>query len=119
MAYHWKELEVWQISHQLVLGIYQLTASFPREEKYSLCDQIRRAAISIPANIVEGHSKNSTREFIRFLYIARGSLEELRYLLFLSKDLDFIAGEKYLDFEQILRNISVKLNNLIQALKKH
>ena len=96
-----------------------MTVSFPREEKYSLCDQIRRATISIPANIVEGHSKNSTREFIRFLYIARGSLEELRYLLFLSKDLNFIAEEKYLGFEQILRNISVKLNNLIQSLKRH
>jgi len=118
MVHHWKDLEVWQISHQLVLDIYQLTASFPREEKYSLCDQIRRAAISVPANIVEGHAKNSTREYTRFLYIARGSLEELRYLIFLTKDLNIISDEKYLNFEKVLRNISVKLNNLIRSLKK-
>ncbi|HPC35544.1 MAG TPA: four helix bundle protein [Candidatus Marinimicrobia bacterium] len=118
VVHHWKDLEVWQLSHQLVIDIYQLTASFPKEEKFSLCDQIKRAAVSIPANIVEGHSKNSVKEFIRFLFISRGSLEEIRYLILLSKDLNFISENEYLKFEQILKNLSVKLNNLIHSLKE-
>ncbi|MCK4640433.1 MAG: four helix bundle protein [Candidatus Marinimicrobia bacterium] len=117
MRYHWKDLEVWQLSHQMVLDIYKMISSFSPEEKYSLCDQIKRAAISIPNNIVEGHSKNSKKDFIRYLYISRGSLEELRYLLFLSSDLKFIPENEYLEYEKRLTTISVKLNNLIHSLK--
>lgn len=95
----------------------KMISSFSSEEKYSLCDQIKRAAISIPNNIVEGHSKNSKKDFIRYLYISRGSLEELRYLLFLSSDLKFIPENEYLEYEKRLTTISVKLNNLIHSLK--
>lgn len=75
---HWSELKVWQKSHKLVIDIYKITMGFPASEKFSLVDQIKRASYSIPANIVEGQSRNTTKEYIQFLYIARGSLEELR-----------------------------------------
>jgi four helix bundle protein len=78
---YWRDLEIWQLGHALVLEIYRIVTGFPNEERYSLCDQIKRAAVSIPANIVEGHSRNSKKEFIRFCFISRGSLEELRYYL--------------------------------------
>ena len=94
-----------------------MSEQFPHEEKYSLCDQIKRSAISVPTNIVEGHAKNSIKDFIRYLYIARGSLEELRYLLLLSVELMFIENEVYNQFEKRLTTISVKLNNLIHSLK--
>jgi len=88
----------------MVLDIYQIVAHFPHEEKYSLCDQIKRAAVSVPANIVEGHSRNSTKEFIRFCYISRGSLEELRYYLQLTHDLNYYPH--YHDFNNNLLILS-------------
>ena len=87
---HWSELKVWQKAHALVLELYRLTATFPKTEIYSLVDQIKRASYSIPANIVEGQSRNTTKEYIQFLYVSRGSCEELRYFLLLSRDLKFL-----------------------------
>ena len=75
----WKDLEVWKKAHNLVLEVYKLTAKFPQNEKYGLIDQIRRAAYSVPTNIVEGQSRNTTKEYLYFLYNARGSVEEIRY----------------------------------------
>ncbi len=87
---HWKDLEVWKKAHSLVLEIYKLTAQFPKDEKYGIIDQLRRAAYSVPANIVEGQSRNTTKEYLSFLYNARGSVEEVRYFLLLSTDLGYI-----------------------------
>jgi four helix bundle protein len=87
---HWRDLEVWKRAHELVLSIYQIIARFPDSEKYALSDQLKRAAYSVPANIVEGHSRKTSKEFLQFLYQARGSLEELRYFIFLSKDVNYI-----------------------------
>ena len=86
MANSWKDLVVWQKAHEMVLEIYRLIRSFPKTETYALVDQIKRATYSVPANIVEGHSKNTKKEFLRYLYISRGSLEELRYFFLLSRD---------------------------------
>ena len=83
----YKELKVWQKSHELTLEIYQLTKIYPDEEKFGLISQMRRAAFSVPSNIVEGHSRRSQKEFKQFLTIARGSVDELNYFLLLSKDL--------------------------------
>jgi four helix bundle protein len=79
-----KDLDVWKKSHELVLKIYEVSKSFPKNETYALTDQIRRASTSVPANIVEGQSINTTKEYLQFLYNARGSLEEVRYFLLLS-----------------------------------
>ena len=88
---HWKDLDVWKKAHSLVLGIYKLTAKFPKAEAFSLVDQLRRSSYSVPANIVEGQSRNTTKEYLSFLYNARGSVEEVRYFLLLSKDLEYIG----------------------------
>ena len=97
---HWKDLEVWKKAHALVLKIYNLTDKFPPNEKYGLTDQLRRASYSVPANLVEGQSRNTTREYLSFLYNARGSVEEVRYFLLLSKDLGYIEDEVYKEFER-------------------
>ncbi len=116
MANSWKDLVVWQKAYEMVLEVYKLIRDFPRSEAYSLVDQIKRAAYSIPANIVEGHSKNTKKEFLRYLYISRGSLEELRYFLLLSKDLKYITENQYNDIESKLTEISYLLNQLIKSL---
>ena len=113
---HWKDLLVWQKSHELVLSVYRLTSDFPKSERHGIVDQIRRAAASIPANTVEGHSRNSQKDFLRFLYIARGSLEELRYFLLLSKDLSFINAKKHIELEGDCEKVSKLLNGLIKSL---
>ena len=117
MGNHWKDLIVWQKSHALVLKIYNLLTSLPRDEKFGLTDQIKRAAVSVPTNIVEGHAKHSTKDFARFLLISRGSLEELRYLLLLSCDLRYVTTETYSALENDCREISILLNNLLKSLQ--
>lgn len=92
---HWKDLIVWQKAHKLTLEIYILTSSFPESEKYNLISQIRRASTSVATNIVEGHDRSSTSEFVRFLFISRGSIEEVRYLILLAKDLKYIDDHIY------------------------
>ena len=88
-------LIVWQKSHELTLKIYQITQSFPKDELFGLTSQIRRASISIPSNIVEGKARGSNKDFKRFLLIARGSLEELKYQLLLARDLKYVDELKY------------------------
>jgi len=80
---------VWQKAHAFVLAVYRLTESFPEREKFGLSHQMRRAAVSIPANIAEGFGKRSQAEKARFLNIAEGSLEECRYYLILTHDLGY------------------------------
>jgi four helix bundle protein len=88
-AKSFEQLIVWQKAHQFVLGIYRLTDNFPRTEIYGLTSQLRRAAVSIPANIAEGFKKRGRADKVRFLNIAQGSLEECRYYLILAKDLNY------------------------------
>ena len=114
---HWRKLKVWETSHAMVLEIYRVVAGFPSIEKFGLADQLKRATSSIPANIVEGQSRNTTKEYLQFLYNARGSLEEVRYFLLLSRDLQYLSLEKYEDMEIKCKDISIMLNNLIKSLK--
>jgi four helix bundle protein len=88
-ARSFRDLMVWRKAHELVLAIYRLTESFPEREKFGLAHQMRRAAVSIPANIAEGFGKRSQAEKARFLNIAEGSLEECRYYLILAHDLGY------------------------------
>lgn len=90
-----RELKVWQRSHELTLAIYRGTASFPKHELYGLTSQIRRAAVSVAANIAEGCGRGSDAEFARFLQMAMGSACELEYHLLLAKDLELLAAEIY------------------------
>lgn len=114
---HWRDLEVWKKAHGLVLEIYKLTAKFPKSEAYALVDQLRRASYSVPANIVEGQSRNTTKEYRSFLYNARGSVEEMRYFLLLAKDLEYISKDVYRRFESDYEAVSKMLNGLLKSLK--
>ncbi len=88
-AKSFEDLFVWQKSHQLVLSIYKATTQYPKSELYGLVNQIRRAAVSVPANIAEGFKRKSKAEKAHFLTIAYGSLEEVRYYLILSQDIGY------------------------------
>ncbi len=90
-AKRFEELLVWQKAHKMVLEIYMITKGFPAQEIYCLTSQMRRAAISIPANIAEGFKKKGKADKLRFLNISHGSLEELKYYLILSHDLGYIS----------------------------
>ena len=97
MATTFQDLRVWQKAHEVVLDIYRLTAAFPREELFGLTAQIRRAAVSVPANIAEGFVKRGKSDKVRFYNIAQGSLEEVRYYLILSRDLDIAESDALLE----------------------
>ena len=88
-ARSFRDLLVWRKAHELVLAVYAFTAAFPRQETYGLALQMRRAAVSIPANIAEGFRRRSKAEKARYMNIAEGSLEECRYYLILAQDLGY------------------------------
>ena len=111
-------LDVWQKAHDLTLSIYKLTEDLPKEERYRLGDQIRRSASSIPANIAEGQARQTTQEYIQFLYQARGSLAETKYHLRLAKDLGYIQEEKYESLIDNYDSVGKMLNGLINSLKE-
>lgn len=90
---NYKELVVWQKAFGLCLDIYKATAKFPRAELYGLVSQLRRAAISIPSNIAEGHTRYHTKEFINFISISLGSCSELETQLLLARELNYIEEE--------------------------
>ena len=87
----YRDLEVWKRSHALVLRIYGVTKTYPDDERFGLTSQLRRAAISVPANIAEGSKRKTNQDFARFLNISEGSLSETDYLLLCSKDLGYLS----------------------------
>ena len=95
MTNQFQNIVAWQKAHQFVLLVYKTTQSFPDFEKFGLCSQFQRAAVSIPANIAEGYKKISRADKLRFFNISQGSLEECRYYTILSKDLGYINEENY------------------------
>ncbi len=112
----YKELDVWQKGISLVLVIYEIIQKFPNDERYALADQMKRAAISIPSNIADGASRNTTKEFVHFLYIALGSASELETQLIIAEKLGFIKCEQIVYSEIMI--IRKMLNALITSLKK-
>jgi len=92
-----EDLTVWQKSHELALKVYRMSARFPREEQFGLISQMRRAAVSVPANIAEGFKKRGGRDKAKFYNISQGSLEELRYYLILSRDLGYATDTNDID----------------------
>ncbi len=110
-----KELKVWEKSHQIVLEIYRLTKEYPKDELYGLTSQMRRAAVSVTSNIVEGSARSSNSDFSRFLFMSLGSANELDYQLLLSKDLEYIDSESYLK----LNNEIIEIKKMINAFINH
>lgn len=113
----YRNLKVWQEAHQFVLMIYRVTEKYPKSEMFGLVSQMRRAAVSVAANIVEGHVKKSKVEFARFLEIAIGSLIEVEYYLELSLDLKYIAISDYQSLDQQRLKVGNMLFKFRQSLK--
>lgn len=90
-----KDLKAWQKADDLVVKVYEKSKDFPSDERYGLTSQMRRAAVSVCANIAEGAGRGSISDYIRFLYIAKGSLSELEYLLHISHRLGYLSSEEY------------------------
>src|SRR3990170_5951699 len=112
-----EDLEIWQLSHKLCVLIYIITKKYPNSELYTLVSQLRRAAISIPANIVEGYYRNTTKELIQFLYHSRGSCGEVIYFLILSRDLKYISYEDYNELRDEYNILIRKITAMINSLK--
>ena len=113
----YRDLKVWRKSMALVKQVYRLCAGFPREEMFGLTSQIRRAAVSIVANIAEGAERNGTQEFVHFLGIARGSAAELETLLLLSSELDLAPIKSVPPLRDELTAIRKKLSALMRSLR--
>jgi four helix bundle protein len=113
----YRKLLVWEKAHQYVLSIYDMTVKFPNEERYGLTSQIRRATVSMPANIAEGCGRETNNELRRFLYIAMGSGSEVDYYLLLIHDLKWIETAEYQRLSSELNSIQRMLNDFIQKLK--
>jgi four helix bundle protein len=114
---NYKELRVWEKAHLFTLKVYQASKLFPKDEIYSLTNQLRRAASSIPANIAEGCGKNSQQEFAHFLNIALGSANESEYFLILSKDLKYLEEEKFSELANAINEIKAMLISLISKVR--
>jgi four helix bundle protein len=112
-----KELEVWQRAHALVLQTYRVTSAFPDREKYGVVSQVRRSAASIPANIAEGFGRRTTKELLQFLANANGSLEETRYFLFLSRDLGYLKDQDFRQLDIDCSAVAQMIAALVRSLK--
>jgi len=112
-----RNLTVWQKSHELVLAIYKGTKDFPSEERFCMIQQMRRSAISVAANIAEGSKRRTDKDYCHFLNMSEGSLEELKYYLVLSKDLDYMREEMYQKFFLISEEVGRLLNGFVRKLR--
>lgn len=113
-----RQLRVWQESHQLTLEIYHITKTFPKEELFSLTNQIRRASISIPSNIAEGCGRGSNKDYANFLQMALGSAFEVDYQLLLAKDLKYIDADSYLVLNGKIDILKRQLSILLQKVRE-
>jgi len=113
---NYKELKVWDKAHQLTLKVYKMSKTFPKEELYSLTNQLRRCVSAIPANIAEGCGKNSQKDLGNFLNIALGSANEAEYFLLLSRDLDYLPKEEHLTLNDNVNEIKAMLISLIHKV---
>jgi four helix bundle protein len=114
----YKDLDAWKLGINLAKKIYEITEKFPDSERYGLSSQMRRASVLIPSNIAEGSGRNHKKEFVQFLYLARGSLLELETQIELSKMMKFLDNDQYKTIIGLLNRTHRVINGLIFALKK-
>jgi four helix bundle protein len=112
--HRFKELEIWKKSRFFCSKIYKVTSSFPNEEKFGLTNQLRRASVSVPSNIAEGSSRQSNKDFARFLEIAIGSAYEIETQILISSDLGFINSEDLIELTNMLEEI-IKMTSRFRA----
>lgn len=112
-----RQLKVWERSHQLALTIYKATKEFPKEELYGLTSQIRRSSMSIPTNIAEGCGRFTDADFARFLQIAMGSASETEYQLILAHDLEFLPNDSYEKLRNDVEEVKRMLASLLKTIR--
>lgn len=117
-TFYFEKLDVWQKARVFVKNIYELTAEFPTEEKYGVISQLRRASLSITANIAEGMSRNTEKDKARFINLAFSSAIEVINFLILTQDLGFLTEEKYFKLREQIEEITNKLNSLYSKFDK-
>jgi four helix bundle protein len=113
----YKDLKIWQQGINLVKTIYGETKNYPKEEVYGVVSQIRRATVSVPANIAEGQARGGTKAFMQFLNIAKGSLAELETLMIISRELDYAKTESSTAIEEECQSLTRQITALINRLK--
>lgn len=113
-----RELEVFKLAHSLVLEIYKLTESLPEAERFGLISQMRRSAYSIPMNLIEGSNRLNTKEYRRFVGIAKGSAGEISYQIFLARDLGYFSEDVYTGLANRYKIVIKMLSNLASSLGK-
>jgi len=112
------KLKAFKLADEIAILVYEITAEFPKEELYGLISQMRRAAVSVPSNIVEGCARDSEADYLRFLYIAFGSLRELHYQIDFSKRLGFWVSKDSSGLESKVIETEKVLSGLIRSLRK-
>jgi four helix bundle protein len=115
---NYTKIDAWRLADDLTVAIYDRTRGFPREELYGMTSQMRRAAYSAPANMAEGASRESKRDYLHFLYIARGSLSETQYFVHLSNRLGYLTAGKTDQLREQTRQALACLQGLIRAVEK-
>ena len=116
MTRNFEDIIAWKNAHSLVILVYRITKTFPDYERFGLCSQFQRAAVSIPANIAEGYKKLSKADKLRFFNISQGSIEECRYYCILSRDLGYINEQVYTQLLQKILDTSYMLNSYIKGV---
>jgi four helix bundle protein len=114
---NYKDLRVWGEAHQLTLAVYKVTRVFPKDERFGLTSQIRRASVSVAANLAEGCGRRSDKEMARYVQIAMGSGTELSYHLLLAKDLGFLGEEDFEDLSICADRVMKMLSALSEKLR--
>lgn len=114
----YRDLKVWQMAIDLAPRVYKLTHTLPRSEMYAMGDQMRRAMVSIPSNIAEGHERRHTKEFLHYVCIARGSLAELDSLLLVAERLDYVTAARTASLRKDLGELRRALYGLSSALNR-
>ena len=114
----YRKIQAWQLADDLTVAVYEKTREYPKEETYGLRSQIRRCAYSVPANICEGATRGSKKDYLHFLHIARGSLSETEYFVHLSKRLGYVSASDHDELMAGVRATFKQLHGLIVAVKK-
>jgi four helix bundle protein len=112
------KIDAWRLADDLTVAIYERTRSFPKDELYGLTSQLRRASYSVPANIVEGSSREGQRDYLHFLYIARGSLSETQYFVHLARRLGYLSAQEADALHAQTKQVFACLHGLIRAVER-
>ena len=118
MGRDFKKIKAWQLADELVLQVYSKTKLFPKEELYGITSQLRRAAVSVVTNIVEGANRRHKKEYLHFLFVANGSAAEVKYLLYLTHRLGYLVDSEYAELENLREETAKTLSGLISSVRK-